>query len=336
MSIERNSLKWFFKTGIFLFLVLGWSWGGAAIFLNCSEPGWLKILCVTSFVALLPGVFFFCRSFFKAVLACLVFFMVLLFWWNSLQPSNNKDWALDVAKISHGEIIGDRLTMHNVRDFRYTDEDTFQEHWQTREYDLKKLQGLDIFLSYWASDDIAHLITSWDFGDDGHMAVSIETRKDKTQKYSAVKGFLKQYELSYVAADERDIVGLRTNFRKERVYFYRLVTPKGLPRALLEEYLLEMNRLVTTPEFYNAFSRNCATTANRHVETITKDGRFFPDWRLILSGHLDELLYEEGSLQNYTLSLAKLRQKSRIDLQMQKYDGDNFSKRLRELVVDSF
>jgi len=239
-----------------------------------------------------------------------------------------------VARISHGEIVGDRLTMYNVRDFRYTDEDTFQEHWRTKEYDLKKLQGLDIFLSYWASDNIAHLITSWDFGDDGHLAVSIETRKDKTHKNYAVKGFFKQYELSYVAADERDIVGLRTNFRKERVYFYRRVTPKGLPRALLEEYLLEMNRLVITPEFYNTFSRNCATMANRHVETITKGGSFFPDWRLILSGHLDELLYEEGALQNYALSFAELRQKSRIDLQMQKYDRDDFSKRLRELVPD--
>ena len=103
-----------------------------------------------------------------------------------MTPTHDKDWAPDVAQISRGEIEGDNLVMYNVRNFDYRSVDDFDQKWETRTYNLKNLQGLDLFLSYWTSDHIAHTILSWDFGVDGHLAVSIETRKDKTQAYSAV------------------------------------------------------------------------------------------------------------------------------------------------------
>jgi len=327
---KNNFIVRLCKRIIIISLILCWVWGIVALYLNGPEPNWLKIVVVISFGAILPVAFVISRSFIKGLLLCVVFFSALIIWWNTLQPSNNKDWAPDVAQISHGEIYGDRLVMHNVRDFRYSDEFTFDERWQTREYDLGKLKGLDVFLSYWASDNIAHLIFSWDFGDGDHLAISIETRKDKTQEYSAIKGFFKQFELSYVAANERDIVKLRTNYRKERVYLYRLITPKETVRALLEDYLIEMNRLVDEPEFYNALTRNCATTAHLHVKAIHPDRSISADWRLIASGHLDELLYDNRSLVGNDLPFAELRKRSRVDLEMQKYNGDDFSNMLRK------
>jgi hypothetical protein len=318
------------KLGIIILLILCWIWGTVALFFAGPGPDWIKMMLAISFGAFLPVIFIVFRSFLKGFIFCLACFTVLLVWWNTLQPTNNKDWAPDVARISHGEILGDRLVMHNVRDFRYSDEFTFNERWQTREYDLGKLKGLDVFLSYWASDNIAHLIFSWDFGSGEHLAISIETRKDKTQKYSAIKGFFKQFELSYAAADERDIIKLRTNYRKERVYLYRLTTPKETVRALLEDYLIEMNRLVDEPEFYNALTRNCATTAHLHVKAIHPDRSISADWRLIASGHLDELLYENRSLKGNDLPFAEIRKRSRVDLEMQKYNGDDFSNMLRK------
>ncbi len=327
---KNSNIKLLFKSGIVLLLILSWGWGIIALFLNAPGPDWLKSLLTIFFATLLPGAFIVSRSFLKGFFFCLAAFIALLIWWNTLQPTNNKEWAPDVAQISHSEILGDKLIMHNVRDFRYIDEITFQERWQKREYDLNKLQGLDLFLSYWASDSIAHIILSWDFGGNDHLAISIETRKDKTQAYSAVKGFFKQFELSYVAAEERDIIQLRTNYRKERVYLYRLNTPKEKARALLEDYLTEMNRLVDEAEFYNALTRNCATTIHLHVKAIHPDEPIPVDWRLILSGHLDEMLYENGSLKGNALPFAELRKRSRVDQRMQKYDGDNYSNMLRE------
>lgn len=217
--------------------------------------------------------------------------------------------------------------MRNVRNFSYSGEEIAEERWESREYDLDKLVGLDLFLSYWASDHIAHAILSWDFGDNNHLAISIETRKDKTQEYSAIKGFFKQFELSYIAADEQDIIKLRTNYRKERVYIYRLLAPKARVRALLESYLTEMNRLVDEPEFYDALTRNCATTIHLHTKAIQPNSTPM-DWRLIASGHLDELLYDRRVVEQ-GLPFAELRQRSRIDLLMQGVEGGDFSLLLR-------
>ena len=105
------------------------------------------------------------------------------------------------------EIQGNQLTVRNVRNFDYRTETDFTPRWETRTYDLSKLRGLDLYVIYWGSPSIAHTILSWEFDDGQHLAVSIETRKETGESYSAVRGFFRQYELYYVLADERDVVG---------------------------------------------------------------------------------------------------------------------------------
>ncbi len=318
-----------FKWIIFCIIIPAWGWSCLALFYSGSGPEWMKILLACLFALLLPSAFLLTHSFKKGVALCLVVFGSLLIWWQTLEPTNNKDWAADVAMISYGEILGDRLVMHNVRDFRYTgDGEIIKEQWERRKYDLKMLQGLDLFLSYWSSDHIAHTILSWDFGDNNHLAISIETRKDKTQNYSAIQGFFKQFELSYVAADEEDIIGLRTNFRKERVYAYRLNVSKQYSRDLLDSYIAKMNELINQPQFYNALTQNCTTTIRLHNKAIGPENLPPLDWRIIASGHVDELLYEHEVLKK-NIPFAELKQKSRIDLRMQLKGEEQFSKYLR-------
>jgi hypothetical protein len=328
MNANSSWLSRIFKIVIFLILLPIWIWGCFALFFSGPDPQWLRTSLCLLFGITLPIAFLFGRSFGKSFIICLITFAILIIWWQTLEPSNNRDWAADVAQISHGEIQGDKLIMYNVRNFSYASETKFEERWETREYDLAKLQGLDIFLSYWASDHIAHTIMSWDFGDNDHLAISIETRKEKSEEYSAVKGFFKQFELSYVAADEEDIIKLRTHFRNERVYIYRLLADNEGVRVLLDNYLAEMNRLFDKPKFYNAFSRNCTTTIRLHTNAIQPDRPLPLDWRLILSGHLDELLYERKSLSQ-KLPFAELRTLSRIDERIKKNTKDNFSEKLR-------
>jgi len=305
-----------------------------ALFFALPVGEWLRAVLAFGFVLLLPASFGFFRRFNKALAFCLVCLAVFFLWWQTLQATNNKEWAADVSRIAHGEIKGDTLLLHNVRDFSYTKKDETIEEWQgndqweSREYNLAAIQGLDLFLSYWASDHIAHVIMSWDFGEDQHLAISIETRKDIHQEYSAVKGFFKQFELSYVAAGEKDIIRLRTNYRKERVYLYRLLVSNDKARALLEAYIAEMNSLVSTPEFYNALTRNCTTAIILHTEAINPDDPPPLDWRVIVSGHLDELLYEKG-LVSQKLPFAELRKQNRVDLRMQLPGEQDFSKSLR-------
>lgn len=318
-----------FKVVLFLGLVLAWMWGITALYLSGPEPHWLKVLLACVFAMCLPAAFVYTRSFVKGNLSCLAVFAVLLIWWQTLTPTHDKDWAPDVAQISHGEIEGDKLVMYKVRNFDYRSVDDFDQRWETRTFNLNNLQGLDLFLSYWASDNIAHTILSWDFGVDGHLAVSIETRKDKTQSYSAVKGFFKQFEIAYVAADERDIIRLRTNFRKERVYLYRFEVPNEQVLDLLKDYLKEMNRLVAEPEFYDALTRNCTTTIKIHTDAINPRKPPPLDWRLLATGHVDELLYERKNVST-ALPFEELRKASRVDLKMQKEGREDFSEKMRE------
>jgi len=332
MRILFTSCKLLFKVVFFLCLVFAWMWGITALYLSGPDPHWLKVFLACLFGVCLPAAFIVTRSFWRGSLSCLAVFAVLLIWWQTLTPTLDKDWAADVAQISHGEIEGDNLVMYNVRNFDYRSVDDFDQNWATRTYNLNNLQGLDLFLSYWASDHIAHTILSWDFGDDGHLAVSIETRKDKTQSYSAVKGFFKQFELAYIAADERDIIRLRTNFRKERVYLYRFQISNEQVLDLLKDYLKEMNRLVAEPEFYNALTRNCTTTIKIHTDAIRPDKPPPLDWRLIASGHVDELLYDRGNVST-TVPFKELRNASRVDLKMQQEEGrEDFSKKMREYI----
>ena len=153
---------------------------------------------------------------------------------------------------------------------------------------------MDLFLSFWGPTQIAHTIVSWEFDDGQHLAISIETRKEKGESYSALRGFFRQYELYYVVADERDLVGLRTNYRGEQVYLYRIRVPRSQARALLVDYLDEVNQLADHPQWYNALTQNCTTTIRGHAQNIGAGGRL--DWRLLANGHLDQLLYERGQI----------------------------------------
>ncbi|MGD9385171.1 MAG: DUF4105 domain-containing protein [Thioalkalispiraceae bacterium] len=264
----------------------------------------------------------------KGILYLLVF-TVLFAWWLSLKPSNDKDWAPEINNIPFGEIDNGILLLHNVRNFRYKSRDDFIEHWETRRYDLGTLETLDIFFSYWGSPHIAHVIMSWGFADGQYLAVSVETRKVKSQTYSKINGFFKQFTLAYVAADERDVIRLRTNYRKEEVYGYRIINiPLNYKRYLLESYLQHMNKLVDEPEFYHVLLQNCVSGISRHYKTFLPN-RSWIDWRLIANGHMDKLLYDLG-LIDVSLPFADLKKRSRVDLHMQTLGEDNFSARLRE------
>jgi len=238
---------------------------------------------------------------------------VVLVWWLNLAPSNNRPWRADVRELASATVDGNQVTIRNVRNFRYRSENDYDPFWETRVYDLSEIKALDLYLVYWGPTMIAHTILSWMFEDDAgnhrYLAISIETRKEETETYSALRGFFRQYELYYVVADERDVIALRTNHRGEEVYLYRLNTSPDNARKILLHYFDEINRLVDEPKWYNAATHNCTTAARKHTMTVAKDAPW--DWRFLLNGRLDELGYERGSIRT-DLTFAQLRMRSNI------------------------
>jgi hypothetical protein len=182
-------------------------------------------------------------------------------------------------------------------------------------------------LSYWGSPWIAHTIVSWAFSDGQHLAISIETRKERGEEYSAVLGFFRQYELYYVVADERDLVRLRTNFRGEDVYLYRMNTPLPVVRDVLLDYLEEINRLAERPRWYNAASQNCTTSIRHHAQNVSASRPF--DWRVLVNGRIDQLGYERGTIDT-SLPFEELRRRSAISEKAKHVPVESFSAGIRE------
>ncbi len=263
----------------------------------------------------------------RGVVASLLLFVLVVAWFFSIPPSNNRDWQPDVAVLPWAEIKGNQVTIHNIRNCDYRSETDYTVRHYDRTFDLSRLSTADIFLVHWGSPYIAHPILSFGFSDGGHVCFSIETRKEKGEEYSAVRGFFRQYELAYVVADERDVVRLRTNYRKEEVHLYRLMTNLELVRNVFLDYLQEVNRLHDRAQWYNALTTNCTTAARGHIAPHNPDGKF--DWRIIINGTLDEMLYERGVVDR-SLPFAELKRRSYVNPVAQAADRDpDFSRRIR-------
>jgi hypothetical protein len=313
---------------VLFLLALGFgAWGAAALWFSGPGPAALRGALAAAVLLAALGSALLVRPKTRAALALAALVGLVFAWWGSLAASNSRDWQVDVAKEPTAEIQGDLVTVRNVRNFHYRSETDFDERWEERRFDLAKLDGLDIFFSHWGSPLIAHTIMSWSFSDGQHLAVSIETRKEKTEEYSAVAGFFRQYELIYVAADERDVVKLRTNFRNEVVYLYRLRPTKERARAFLLDYLEAMNELARDPGWYNALTTNCTTTIRQRV--MHAGGNLPLSWKLLANGHLPELLYERGALDT-SMPFAELKAASHINERARSApEGGDFSAAIR-------
>lgn len=309
-------------------LLAGVAWAAAALWFDgpASRPlaGTLAGGFALASAVLYVGV----RPAWRAALLVAIGIAAVALWWLRIPPSNDRDWLPDVAHAADVHFDGSRVTIENVRNFHYRSETDYDEIWETRSYDLDRLTGVDIFFSFWGPTLIAHTIVSWEFEDAPPLAISIETRKERGESYSATLGFFRRYELYYVVADERDVIGLRTNHRGEDVYLYRIRMPVERGRAILLDYLREVNELAVRPRWYHALSHNCTTTIRHHVRNVAPENPW--SWKILANGFLDELAYERGTIDQ-SLPFPALRAASAIGARARAAgDGPDFSRRIRE------
>jgi hypothetical protein len=260
-------------------------------------------------------------------------FAVLLIWWSHIRPSNDRDWKPELAVLPHVTFDGDTFTVHNIRNFTYRTETDFTPSYYDRTFDLRELRSTDLVASYWAGPHIAHIFLSFGFGPGEQLAISIERRDERNEGYSTIKGLFRQYELIYVVADERDVIRLRTNVRQdppEDVYLFRLQGKVENARRLLLEYLRKVNELHEHPEFYNTLTTNC--TGNIWLHAHVNPGRVPYSWKILLSGHLPEYLYEHGRLDS-GVSFDELKRRGHINAAARAAADDaDFSTRIRVAV----
>jgi hypothetical protein len=255
-------------------------------------------------------------------------FALFLAWWATIRPTNDRNWTPDVARTVTATIDGDRLVVKNVRNFTWRSDTDFDQRWDQRTYNLSHVTDVDLIMSYWAGEAIAHTIVSFGFDDAPRLAFSIETRKESHEGYSSIAGFFKQYELAMVAADERDVVRVRSNVRGEDVRIYRLRMTPANAQLLLREYVQEINELAREPRFYNTLTGNCTNLVFDMVRVIHPG---LPvDIRVLLSGYLPNYAYDLGATDT-SVSFERLRKIAKIHDKAVQADTDPlFSARIRE------
>jgi hypothetical protein len=324
--------KWLARLGLallwFVIAILS-CWAMAALFIDVRFSA-LRVPSVILYAVILVVVLVRYKLHVRSALLCLGCFCVVLAWWLSLKPTNSGAWQADVDRPAWVEMNGDRLIIHNLRNCDYRTETDYSNCWSDRAVNLSDLRGVDLFFTTWGVRWIGHPILSFQFGDDQHVAFSIEARYKGDQTYSAILGFFRQYELIFVVADERDVIRLRTNFRKdEEVFLYRASLDADSARAIFLTYVEYLNQLKDHPEWYNALTRNCTTTLDKQISTEVAKPKPW-NYQFLVNGTLDELLYDRGRLVTDGLSFKDLKSGAHINAVARTVDkGQDFSTIIR-------
>ncbi len=295
-------------------------WAIAALYVDFRVEA-LRIPLTVIYVLVVIAILLRVKRRLWAAAFCFAAFCIVLTWWLSLKPSNDGDWQADADRTAWIEINGDQVTIHNLRNCDYRTKTDYSNCWSDKTVNLSQLRYVDLFFTTWGPKYIGHPIVSFQFGDHDHVAFSIEARYKVGQSYSAILGFFRQYELIFITADERNVIRLRTNYRKdEQVFLYRTTISADRARKIFLIYADYLNKLRDHPEWYNALTRNCTTTLDTKIAEDMKNPQPW-NYQLLLNGTLDELLYNRGRLVTGGLPFPELKEREHINAAGQAADN---------------
>jgi hypothetical protein len=247
----------------------------------------------------------------------------------AIRPSLDRDWNKDQEVLARAEFDGSKVKITNVRNINYRSTTDYDVKYYDKTYDIDKLNSVwymvEPFTGHGAG--AAHTLMSFGFENGDYVSISVEIRKEKGESFGAIKGLLRQYELVYVIADESDVIKLRSNYRKDDVYLYPVMTSKENMQKLFVSMLNRANKLATEPEFYNTLTSTCTTNIVSHVNEIVP-GRIPFSFKVLMPAYSDELAYRIGLIDN-SIPFEELRSKYHINERAMKSIG-NFSEDIRQ------
>jgi hypothetical protein len=307
-------------------------WAALALY-YCSSPAapWLRTSAAISYLVVVVVWIILNKKHVRFFLISLLGFVMIVLWFSTIQPKTVGTYPPELT-LPYSEFNGSAVTIHNVRNTIYRTKDDFDVHYEVRSYNLKDLQTLDVMVNYWGMEAIAHTFLSFGFSDGNYLAVSVEIRPEIGQAYDMLQGFFKQYQLIYIWGDERDLVRLRTNYKKEDVYLYRTTLSPGNVRKMFVSMLQTTSAMNEKPEFYNTLTHSCTNTLGDHL--ISAGILDVPIWkRRFLTGDVDQRLYKEGLLDT-SVPFPDLRRQANIDERAKQADRDpDFSQRIRTHLI---
>jgi hypothetical protein len=227
-------------------------------------------------------------------------------------PSHDRDWKTEHARLPNATLDGDMVTIEGLRDFSYGLDGTPSElRYRDATYRFSEIESLWYGISHFGPLGLAHTFVSFGFTDGRYLAISIEARQTVEQNYS-----------------ERDIIGLRSHLRQERVYLYRIDVPKASMERVLRELLGRMAEIYAAPEFYHTVTDNCAMAIWRYSERLSVFQRY-TNPKLLLPGYSDEVALGLGLIAGEG-PLESLRRAARVDPGEAELDDPDFSAKIRQ------
>ncbi len=318
-----------------LVLVLGSGWAALALALTGAGPeGPHRVRALLALVLAAAAVAVWRRGSRRGAVAVVAVGCGAVYgWMQTVRPAVERDWAPDLARAAWAEVDGPRVTVHDARDFRYRSTSEWDAAWFTATYDARELTGawfiVEPFSGFWGA---AHTMVSFGFADGRYLTFSVEVRREQGETFSALGGLFRQFELVYVVGDERDLIQLRSNHRKDDVYLYPVDASKERIAAFFLDMVARMNALRERPEFYNSLTNNCTTNLVAHLEKVAAVDVPY-DHRTLLPAFSDELAHELDLIDN-TEPLEVARARHHINARALAAQGqDDFSRRIREPVA---
>jgi hypothetical protein len=305
-------------------------WGTLFLWLSNLPGEPIRIALAGIFAIGTLASFLFLKKRWRTLLVFLGVFAVLVIWFFSLRPSNNRQWVTEDAVLATATVNGHLVEIKSIRNFDYRTETDFTPRYYDKTFDLDKLESVDLITVYWGSPAIAHVIASFGFGGNDFVAFSIELRPEKNEINSFIRTFFRKFELMYVVADERDVIRVRTNYRQphEEVHIYRTRLPIENQRKLFLSYVDKVNALAKTPEWYNTIQDNCTTGVLQRTRAYQRRGRY--NWKILLSGYAAEYAYDIGML-DIRIPFAELSRRCLVNAKAEAADkAEDFSLRIRE------
>jgi hypothetical protein len=264
------------------------------------------------------------------LLLCLCILAIGGFWWHSIKPSNDRTWTRDQQILPFYEMNGDDVTIHHIRNFTYRTRDDYDVAYYDKTFNLSKISSVWYIVEPFSDfKGAAHTFLSFGFQNGYYVGISVEIRKEVGEKFSALKGIFKQYELMYVIGDERDLIGLRSNIRNDDVYVYPIKATPDQIRTLFVSMLTRANTLRDHPEFYNSFTNTCTTNIVHHINMLSP--KSIPwSYKILMPAYSDSFAFDLGLIDT-NLPLEEARQQFHINERAMTYaKSSDFSKRIRE------
>ena len=284
---------------------------GAMWFLG-PGPRLLRATAAVLVAAATPWAFRRARSRLGVSAAFLAFAGAVALAWHLTTPKLQRNWAPEVATLTHTTFEQDRVHVAGVRFCKYRDADDFDVEHENRTYDLNALASVEFLVEpFGPISGIAHTLLTFGFDGGEYLAISVEVRRERGVAYHPIAGLFRQYELIYVIGDERDLIKVRTNHRRDEVYLYPIRTTPAQRRALLLDMLERANRLRVEPEFYNSLTSTCTTNIVDHINRLA-EGNIPFSYRVFLPGFADELAWDLGLIDT-DLPFPEARRRFRID-----------------------